>query len=386
MSEAFLAVGGVLCGCQANVFLLELITVGSPNTLYFLTFMQYVVVAVLSLPFVFSFRIVREERRWISVSLRPMRISLLHKSVLAAAAWLMSVSSNMVFGLHISVPLHATFRSSSLLLNMLTGYIFLGKYYTLPQILCALVICGGLIALTVEKSRNLQDTANATITTTTTTTITKATLTAEEHFWWICGLVILTGTTFLSTGLGIFQEYMYETARRKEKDNQISGDISMTRIKKIASSSSISSSSSSSSSLLKPTSPPMWAEALFFSHVLAIPLFFSQPGRLVGEFASISPGYFIHFFFNAVTQFICVLGVYVLNDKTSAFTLILILTLRKLFTFVISVVYFGHYRHFSIIEWAAMIFALMAGALYPLLPKSHANSLTGPGAPLKKNA
>ncbi|PWV21348.1 hypothetical protein C3747_2g696 [Trypanosoma cruzi] len=109
----------------------------------------------------------------------------------------------------------------------------------------------------------------------------------------------------------------------------------------------------------------------FFSHIISIPLFFLQPGRLFREFASISSDSYIHFALNALTQYVCITGVYILNDKTSAFTLILTLTLRKLCTFSLSVAYFGHYRHFTTMEWVAMVTALAAGALYPLLPKAH---------------
>ncbi|KEG14178.1 putative protein kinase [Trypanosoma grayi] len=349
MADSALALCGVFCGCQANVFLLELIAVKSSNIFYALTFAQYVVVALLSLPLVCVFTAAPHGRGWRPPRLRPMRLLMSHKVLLAVSAWVMSVSSNLVFGLYISVPLHATFRSSSLLLNMLAGYFFLEKRYTALQVLCAVTLSGGLVVLTVEKSWKLQDIDAA-----------KGQSTPDEYFWWACGVVVLALSTAFSTGLGIFQEHMYEVARHHEEAEQKKEKLTM------------SSSSSATARAATVSPPPMWAEALFFSHLLAIPLFFLQPFRLLREFASISPESYTNFFLNTVTQYVCVAGVYVLNDKTSAFTLILTLTLRKLGTFVLSVVYFGHYRHFSGLEWGAMMAALAAGTVYPLLPKNQA--------------
>ncbi|EAN84288.1 hypothetical protein, conserved [Trypanosoma cruzi] len=338
MSKRPLAICGVLGGCQANVFLLKLIIVRSPNTLYAMTFVQYVVVSLLSIFLVSNFFDSSRGGGWLRIRLRPMRILTSHKLILASSSWLMSVSSNLVFGLYISVPLHATFRSSSLLLNMLAGYFFLEKRYTRSQVLCATAISGGLIALAMEKSRKVQN-LNA----------ENGMKTSEGNLWWFLGLTVLACTTAFSTGLGIFQEYMYAAARRREEETKKRGE-------------SVQSS-------LSP--PPMWAEALFFSHIISIPLFFLQSGRLFREFASISSDSYMHFALNALTQYVCITGVYILNDKTSAFTLILTLTLRKLCTFSLSVAYFGHYRHFTMMEWVAMVTALAAGALYPLLPKAH---------------
>ncbi|ESL11946.1 hypothetical protein TRSC58_00295 [Trypanosoma rangeli SC58] len=341
MSDAALALCGVLSGCQANVFLLELIIMQSPHTLYAMTFAQYVVVTILALPLVIDFADSSRSRGWFSLRLRPMRIRMPHKIILATASWLMAVGSNLVFGFYISVPLHATFRSSSLLLNMLAGHLFLGKRYTFPQVLCATAISGGLIALAIEKSQKVRSTEAG-----------NARQALEENMWWFLGLTVLACTTVLSTGLGIFQEYIYAVARRKEEEVKTS-DMAPT---------------------LLSSPPPMWAEALFFSHFISIPLFLLQPQRLLKEFTSISQSNYIHFALNAFSQYVCITGVYVLNDKTSAFTLILTLTLRKLCTFALSVAYFGHYRHFTMVEWVAMITALAAGAMYPLLPKFHASS------------
>ncbi|KAG5481441.1 hypothetical protein LSCM4_07153 [Leishmania orientalis] len=350
MADAALGLLSIFCGCQANVFLLELIITGSPHTYYALTCAQYVCVACFTMPLLLRFKKPHERLgaasgiwplRW-----RRSRVSLRHKLVLAVVGWAMSVGNNIVFGFHISIPLHATFRSSSLMLNMLAGYFFVGKRFTPPQVASALIICLGLITLTLERARRKDGTG-----------VDAAPFTAaaaSTPMWhWGCGVAILLATTACTAALSVFQEHMYRCARANE--------------------------AAMAAAPAKEDAPPMWVEALCFSHLFAIPLFFLQPMRLYGEFAHIEAGSRLHVALNCVTQVVCIAGVYVMNDKTSAFTLTLTLTLRKLSSFVLSVVYFGHYRELSAVEWVAMVGALMAGTAYPFLPKvqHHASDTVG---------
>ncbi|CBH16405.1 hypothetical protein, conserved [Trypanosoma brucei gambiense DAL972] len=350
MLDAAPAVCLVLGGCQANMFLLELIVAKNRDTMYAMTFAQYVAVALLSLPYVCTFRKVPGKAHLLPLQMRPGRLSTLHKLAVGVTAWVMGVATNLAFNMHVSVPVHSTFRSLPLLLNMLVGFFFLNKRYTFLQVACVSMITVGLVLLTVEKSRRSSR---------STTNGSSGTQDTSEYFWCLCGMLILLFTTVLSTALSLMQEHMYKTAERREKaletESKKTDNPKMPRSVEEATE----------------TSPaPMWAEALFFSHAVGIPLFLSQPSRLFTEFASVSSENYVYFLLNAVTQYMCVMGVYVLNNKTSAFTLVLILTLRKLGTFTLSVIYFGHYRHFNTTEWIAMFGALGASVLYPLLPKA----------------
>lgn len=344
MAGPALGLASIFCGCQANVFLLELIITGSPNTYYALTCAQYVCVAIFTLPLLLRFKEPHEQQGatlniW-PYEWRRFRVPLRYKLILAVVGWAMSVGNNIVFGFHISIPLHATFRSSSMMLNMLAGYFFFGKRFTAPQVASVLVIFVGLIALTIEKARRTSSAGAE--------TASRAAAAASTPTWyWACGVAILVATTACTTALGVFQEHMYRRARVNEA-----------AMKAVPS---------------RDDAPPMWAEALCFSHLFAIPLFLLQPMRLCSEFARIDADNQLHVALNCVTQVMCIAGVYVMNDKTSAFTLSLTLTLRKLASFVLSVIYFGHYRHLSAVEWVAMVGALMAGTAYPFLPKAPPN-------------
>ncbi|KAG5481115.1 hypothetical protein LSCM1_06796 [Leishmania martiniquensis] len=351
MADVAAGLLSIFCGCQANVFLLELIITGSPHTYYALTCAQYVCVACFTLPLLLRFKEPCKQRGALSgmwpFQWRRSRISLRHKVVLAVVGWAMSVGSNIAFGFHISIPLHATFRSSSMILNMLAGYVFFGKRFTVPQVASALVICAGLITLTMARARRKYSTG-AEMTPSTAAAVSTPT------WYWGCGVAILLATTACTAALSVFQEHMYRCARANE--------AAMT------------------AAPAKDDAPPMWTEALCSSHLFAIPLFLLQPSRLYVEFTRIEAGSRIHVALNCMTQVVCIAGVYVMNDKTSAFTLTLTLTLRKLASFVLSVVYFGHYRDFSAVEWVAMVSALMAGTAYPFLPKAQQHGPYAVGA------
>ncbi|KAG5507684.1 hypothetical protein JKF63_06633 [Porcisia hertigi] len=337
MTDSALGLASVFCGCQANIFFLELIITGSPHTYYALTCAQYVCVVVFTLPFLLRFRKHHSEQGVASTcwpfQWRRSRILLRHKLILAVAGWAMSLGSNLSFGFNISIPLHATFRSSSLMLNMVVGYMF-GRRFTPSQVACALLICVGLIALTAEKVRRSSG-AGAEAAYGTGDDVSTPT------WHWMCGVAILVATTICTTALGIFQDHMYSHARALEAARTVP--------------------------IKNDDAPLMWLEALCCSHLFAIPLFLLKPARLYTEAAHLREGSPLHVALNCLTQVVCIAGVYVLNDTTSSFTLTLVLTLRKLASFVLSVVYFGHYRHFSNVEWVAMFGALMAGTAYPFL-------------------
>lgn len=357
MADVVLGLGSIFCGCQANVFLLEMIIKGSPDTFYALTCAQYICVGLLSLPLLLRLKEPSEDVegaasmwpfRW-----RRRRIVLRNKIILAVVAWAMSVANNIVFSFDVSVPVHATFRSSSLMVNMLVGYLFLHKRYTLPQVLCAVAICAGLIIMTLEKMRKTR--AGASV------HVGEPFSTPSLPTWrGAVGIGILVTTTFCTAGLGVYQEYMYRDARRREE---------------------LRASQRTTKAVREghDDAPPLWAEALCTSHLYAIPLFLLHPALLFHEFASIQPRSQLHVVLNCLTQLVCIGGVYVMNQRTSAFTLTLTLTLRKLASVTLSIFYFGHYRTLTLLEWIAMVGALSAGTAYPFLPKPPAtNSSTLP--------
>jgi dolichyl-phosphate-mannose-protein mannosyltransferase len=131
-----------------------------------------------------------------------------------------------------------------------------------------------------------------------------------------------------------------------------------------------------------------WQANLFYSHLLSIPMFagfapilyeqftrlqsskpFSFPPSvavqlpplLIKALASTSQ-HVIYLTANAITQLLCITGVNILSANTSAVTVTIVLNIRKLVSFLLSIWIFGNQMSGLMKVGAAMVFG--AGALY----------------------
>lgn len=131
-----------------------------------------------------------------------------------------------------------------------------------------------------------------------------------------------------------------------------------------------------------------WKANLFYSHLLSIPLFspffpilssqfsrlqsssaFSVPPALaaslpptVNKALASTSQHVIFLTANAVTQLLCITGVNILSANTSAVTVTIVLNIRKLVSFLLSIWLFGNQMSGLMKVGAAMVFG--AGALY----------------------
>lgn len=131
-----------------------------------------------------------------------------------------------------------------------------------------------------------------------------------------------------------------------------------------------------------------WKANLFYSHLLSIPLFAnftpvlykqfmrlhtSQPFEVPPSIAVTLPPtvnkalastsqHVIYLTANAVTQLLCITGVNILSANTSAVTVTIVLNIRKLVSFLLSLWLFGNQMSGLMKVGAAMVFG--AGALY----------------------
>jgi len=131
-----------------------------------------------------------------------------------------------------------------------------------------------------------------------------------------------------------------------------------------------------------------WRANLFYSHLLSLPLFLnfapllynqfsrlqaSQPFHLPPQIATSLPPslnkalastsqHVVYLTANAVTQLLCITGVNILSANTSAVTVTIVLNVRKLVSFLLSVWLFGNRMTGLMQVGAAMVFG--AGALY----------------------
>lgn len=131
-----------------------------------------------------------------------------------------------------------------------------------------------------------------------------------------------------------------------------------------------------------------WKANLFYSHLLSIPLFANFSPILYKQFMrlhasepfqvppvvaeNLSPAiikalastsqHVIYLTANAVTQLLCITGVNILSANTSAVTVTIVLNIRKLVSFLLSIWIFGNQMSGMMMVGAAMVFG--SGALY----------------------
>lgn len=129
-----------------------------------------------------------------------------------------------------------------------------------------------------------------------------------------------------------------------------------------------------------------WDENLFYSHFLSIPLFLPLAGTLRSQWASLAntppmpalayspflpsilqqafskiPHAIINLSVNALTQLLCITGVNLLGATSSAVTVTIVLNVRKLVSFMLSIWLFGNELSFMMGFGAFLVFAAGAG-------------------------
>jgi solute carrier family 35 (UDP-xylose/UDP-N-acetylglucosamine transporter), member B4 len=342
------AVSSVFCGCQLNVWALEvLITENAGGIGYGLTFVQFIVVALFSFPLVFSFRHMKFRPRLLDSTL----------SILVCVLFFMSSTlNNAVFQYNLPVPVHTTFRSSSLVINMALGAIVFRRRYSIHQVVCALAITFGVIVLLLESGKRsiaeaaiLVESASPSndVDVVTGAAAAAAHQSAADVQWF--GVGILSLAMVFSTLMGLLQDKMMHLAHVARTEEEA---VRTARGGGIAPSA-------------------VWAESIFYNHALSVPLYFVDSNRLQDELQVLSSSAYVVAMvaLNCAAQYVCVVGVYRLVDRTSSFTVNLVLTLRKFMSILVSVFYFGHASKFGWTEWAAIVVVAIAGLAYPLVPK-----------------
>jgi len=142
-----------------------------------------------------------------------------------------------------------------------------------------------------------------------------------------------------------------------------------------------------------------WTENLFYSHFLSLPLFLPLSGTLRAQWSKLAatapldlstygphvphpsaastldglilqarasaeslPRGVFFLLVNAGTQLACISGVNLLSAKSSAVTVTIVLNIRKLVSFILSTILFGHQLSPKMALGAALVFG--SGALY----------------------
>ncbi|KAI1831911.1 hypothetical protein DTO027I6_7326 [Penicillium roqueforti] len=342
-----LMVSLIFGGCCANVFALEAIIKEQPTAGPLITFAQFAICAIFTIP---TFLSPSAGPR--ALFLRPRAIPLRSWAVYTAYFMSVNLLNNWAFAYKISVPLHIILRSAGPVASMVIGYLYNGKRYSRGQIASVAMLTVGVAAAAMADAQSkgvsihVESDAADTITTVT-------------------GFTILALAMVLSAFQGIYADRLYATYGRDH-----------------------------------------WKEALFYSHALSLPLFLTSCPQLLGQWRVVasSPSLLSHLdsglwgssgtvgstafsvlgrichieavkaflahlpvqvaylAMNALTQYLCIRGVHLLSAKSSSLTVTIFLNVRKLVSLLLSIYLFGNNLAGGVLVGAALVF--VGGGLY----------------------
>ncbi|KAF2210840.1 hypothetical protein CERZMDRAFT_44507 [Cercospora zeae-maydis SCOH1-5] len=321
-------------GCCTNVFALESIVKVQPSSGLIITFLQFVFVTVFAYPSQFA----PGARYTLQAPKVPMR----RWAFIACMFYGINMLNNWAFAYNISVPVHIILRSFGSVTTMIAGYLR-GKRYS-PLQICSVVLLtfGVLVSAWADSESKGKEMSY------------KAWDSSAEYTQ---GLAILLLAQFLSAYMGAYTEDTYATYGAS------------------------------------------WTENLFYSHFLSLPLFLPLSGTLRDQyrklaatpnvdmgnstairalqlhgpalsnvihplvtFAEGTPLGVFYLVTNALTQLVCISGVNLLSAKSSAVTVTIVLNIRKLVSFILSTLIFGHSLDTKMIIGSTLVFG--SGALY----------------------
>lgn len=311
-------------GCCANVYCLEAIVKQEPNSGLLITLFQFVFTCLSTLHYQFD----PKGRYFVRSSPVPFR----KWCISAALFFTVNMMNNWAFAFNISVPVHIILRSFGSVTTMAAGWLR-GKTYSRLQVFSVAILTLGVMVSAWADAQSKGKTME-----TSSIDLTSASFEA--------GLLVLLVAQLLSAYMGAYVEDIY---RDHGKD---------------------------------------WQANLFYSHLLSIPLFagfapvlteqftrlqashsFEVPPKIAAGLPQIlikalaaTSQHVIYLTANAVTQLLCITGVNILSANTSAVTVTIVLNIRKLVSFLLSVWIFGNQMSGLMKIGAAMVFG--AGALY----------------------
>ncbi|XP_008310797.1 UDP-xylose and UDP-N-acetylglucosamine transporter [Cynoglossus semilaevis] len=325
-----LAVVLVFVGCCSNVVSLELLVRDFPGCGNIVTFAQFLFIALEG--FIFEANFGR----------RKPAIHIRNYVIMVAMFFTISVINNYALNFNISMPLHMIFRSGSLIANMILGIVILKKRYSTSKYLSIVLVSAGIFICTIMSAKQVNVAKEG----------------SEEGFYafmhWLIGIAMLTFALLMSARMGIFQETLYKKYGKHSK------------------------------------------EALFYNHCLPLPgflllsfdiyrhgVFFSQSTPVLIPVVERSiPIMWLYLLINVITQYVCIRGVFILTTECTSLTVTLVVTLRKFFSLIFSIIYFQN--PFTVWHWLGTSVVFLGTLLYTEVWSSISAALRRPAVKEKK--
>ncbi|KAI9647449.1 golgi uridine diphosphate-N- acetylglucosamine transporter [Ciborinia camelliae] len=264
--------------------------------------------------------------------LTPNRVPIRRWMINIVLFFTINVLNNHAFSYNISVPMHIILRSGGSITTLAAGYIW-GKRFSRIQVTAVTLLTIGVVTAAWSDAQSKNGKVD------------------EDIPSFNTGLIILFIAQVLSAIMGLYTEETY-----KEYG-------------------------------------PHWKENLFYSHLLALPLFTpflpsihrqllklassapiglptldsfqNIPSDLLSTLSRISfPSQLIYLVMNVLTQYACIRGVNLLAAASSALTVTIVLNVRKLISLLLSIWLFGNRLSPGTLVGACLVF--FAGGLYSL--------------------
>lgn len=235
------------------------------------------------------------------------------------------------------MTVHIVFRSGGMIINMILGWMFTKKRYTMQQVASVLVVTAGIIMTTLSASKPKS---------------TAAEVNTRDTSLYALGISLLGLALVLSGFLGLMQDWVFARYVAPAQAQAASD----------------------------PAEQSSWQEHMFYLHTLALPLFYFSRDNISTELTRMSssppvllslpqsgplapygaglivPSIFVYLLLNTCTQLVCVIGVNRLTGRVSSLTVTLILTVRKAISLLLSVAVYGGQGNMEMWAGAGLVF------------------------------
>lgn len=221
--EWLLILSLIFGGCCSNAYTLELATRQLPSAGTLITFAQFLVTTLSSLPY-----FVRFSRHFPFVGFKPRAVPLYRWIVQVAFYLSTSLLNNMAFAYDVPMPVHIVFRSGGLVINMILGWLVQKREYTKLQVASVVLVTLGVVSSTLYSTS-----------TKAVADVGAATPDAGEY---LTGVLLLFSALVLTGLMGLWQEQTFKLYGNQN-----------------------------------------WRESMFYSHLLSLPMFALRPESLIRD-------------------------------------------------------------------------------------------------------
>lgn len=231
-----------------------------------------------------------------------------------AVLWvLMSTLANIVFSFNITVPMQLMARSCNVIGSVVVGWLAFNATYSPKQLGCACVVTLGILLASVGDMTSVQ---NQVLCTDCSQVIDAKLVDGELHKWY-AGLFILFIVQLLQATLGHVQNLFYRRYEQSGAPNELGDEFLFT-------------SHVASLFMVIALRNDIWRSASLAIASPSMSTFLPLPRRLAWVFL------------NNLTQVLCIKGVFRLAASHSPLTVNITLIVRKFFSIVLSVIWFGN--------------------------------------------